>query len=405
MTLANVFLNNFNTAAGKQHMPHNWLDFEYSYKNSEDAVPASSKKATIFNSSSLNLDFQFDAANNNAVYKGNLKNDKDRDFLLWVNHNSYSVILPGETDATVFKPGRVLFARKKISATDQVRSDNEIDLQLIAYIIPETTMESANAISEAQSYVIKLNNNIETGLTDTYAKSLLNYRAHSDLQNDFLKAKIALVAMNLSGSNSALSYNVGTTASPEYKYCKLPLINNTFDVRFIRPIKLKKTTGKTITDAFTGTQGFQEVSVADFIDQNRDFEDFRGSWKSTNPNYPKYYAPDNKTLIDIHVEGVDAVGKRLSDNTEVVTDINASEENRAKADPQYAEPLYQVAKDLDFILSETTPNDVYQYRNNSATVGTFHVWIPVTVEYYWGTIYDRVMITIEHTPENGARVK
>ena len=228
---------------------------------------------------------------------------------------------------------------------------------------------------------------------------MLNYRAHSDLQDDFLKAKIALVAMNQTNGNGALSYNDGTTTH----YCKMPLINNTFDIRFIRPIKLKKTTGKTITDAFTGNQGFQEVSVAEFIDQNRDFEDFRGSWKSTNPVYPKYYAPDNKTLIDIHVEGVTVIGKRLSDNTEVVTDINASEENRAKADPQYAEPLYQVAKDLDFVLSATTPNDVYQYRNNSATVGTFHVWIPVTVEYYWGTIYDRVMITIEHTPENGAR--
>jgi hypothetical protein len=411
MTFASVFLNNFNLISGKPNTPQTWIDFAYSYKDKEGEVPASLIRNQIFNSSTLQLDFIFDESNNNAEYKGNLKDLKDQVFLMWVNHNEYTIRITdyeNNTTTKVFKPGRVLMARKKskTNSADKVKSDLETDLQLIAYIEPnDTSMVDPNDANIAKQYVVKLNNHVVTAQEDKYAKSLLNYRAHNDLQNDFLNAKVALVAMNQQGANSALSYNTGTAEKPVYKYCKLPLKNNTFDVRFIRPLKLKETTGDTITDAHAGGQGFQKVDVSQFIDVTKDFEDFRGGWKTADPNYVKYYAPNDTTAIAVHVEGVE-LNDYLSSNHEVLTDINVKDSSYdfTNPDPAKAQPLYQVAQDLDFKLISRNP-DVYEYRNNSATVGIFHVWVPVTIEYYWGTIYDRVMITINSTPDNGARRK
>ncbi|MBP5339273.1 MAG: hypothetical protein J6Z14_08255 [Prevotella sp.] len=400
MTLANVFLNNFNMADGKSTMPHTWIEYLYSYAEG-DAEVAEADKVAAFNTANLKLDFLFDDFNNNQEYKGNLKDERDTTFLMWVNHEALTINMNLVKDEPAvpltFKPGRVLMSRKKLFVGDEITLDDEIlgRLQVVAYIQPNTGEMGEFDQALAKEYVVKLNNAIVTNTNDEIAKSLLNYRAHNELNSTFLTAKIAIKAMNNDGGDLAFTI---VDEDGETWNCPLPLINNTFDLRFIRPIKLKKTNGKTITDAHTGGQGFQTITVADFVGQTSDFfEDFRGGWKTASPNYPRYYSPDNETEIVIHVDGVTEVGQKLSENHQVVTDINLT--GKDQDDPEKAQPLFQVAQDLDFILKSTNP-DVYEYRNNSATVGTFHVWIPVTIEYYWGTIYDRVKITINRTPQN-----
>lgn len=415
MKFSNVFYGNFNlvtnpsTSEITNTMPHSWLTFDYKDKDGNVVADVDEDDAEVFDAQKLNLDFLIDVDNSNKHFKGDLKDAKGTTFILWVNENDYTITFnkaDGTTENRTFKPGRVLMARKLNPdvENDSVYSDYEPDLQLVAYLEPKGTdvMDYLDTYAVAGQYLIKLNNNVVTNQDNRYAKALLNYRAYNKMaEGDFLSVKISLLAIDAAGNAYGDVLPVYDGTGTLLRYCELPIINNHFNVRFIRPITIEGTLAKEITDANTGTATAQIVDIGSVLSA-ASFKDFRNSW-AASPKYMQYFAPDGEEKIVLNVEGVTSIGQHLSDNPDVLTDISY-----ATSDPNYGKkekglPLYQVSSELDLVLTSynlTTGDIKYEYRNNSATVGTFHIWIPITIDYYWGTIYDYFTLTVKRTPGN-----
>jgi hypothetical protein len=67
------------------------------------------------------------------------------------------------------------------------------------------------------------------------------------------------------------------------------------------------------------------------------------------------------------------------------------------------QPLSQVSQDLQLILREDAAGKYIEYTNNSSSVRDFEVYIPVSVEYYWGTMYEAVTLKVKRTLSNAPR--
>jgi hypothetical protein len=414
MKFANVFYGNFNLVNVNgdvmNTMPHTWLTFDFKDKEG-NAVEVADEEAEVFDAQKLNLDFLIDAANSNKHFKGDLKDAKNTTFILWVNEHNYTITFnkaDGSQENRTFKPGRVLMARPLNAdvENDSVYSDYEPGLQLIAYLEPKedgnpTIMDYLDTYAVAGKYLIKLNNNIVTNQNNTYAKALLNYRAYNKMDKDFLSVQISLLALDATGVAYGDVLPVYDANGTLIRYCELPLINNTFNVRFIRPITVTSELAEKITDANTTADRAQIVDIGKKL-TSASFKDFRNSW-ATNPKYMQYFAPDGQEKIILNVEGVTAVGQHLSDNPDVLTDISYPTSDAKYGKKEFGLPLYQVSSELDLVLTSynlATGDIKYEYRNNSATVGEFHIWIPITIDYYWGTIYDYFTLTVQRTPGN-----
>ena len=193
------------------------------------------------------------------------------------------------------------------------------------------------------------------------AHALLNYKAHNELADDVINAIISLKA---------------TSA----KCGELPLENNTFDVRFLRPINLFSK-NKVIEDA--SVEGLQEIKLWDLVS----FTDWRDAWKGEVPggSYAKYYG-----IKAIKVVGVED-GARISSNLDVKTDLNGTAGVCDKS-------LREVSDQLDFVFDAT--NSKLVYRNLSSTVQEFTLEIPVAVEYYWGEVPATIKVTVQRTHHN-----
>jgi hypothetical protein len=142
------------------------------------------------------------------------------------------------------------------------------------------------------------------------------------------------------------------------------------------------------------------------------YKDFRDAWKigetrqidvdeNNQPvygpdalDYETYYAPDGRNDFNVAVQGTLRVGDFISANENVTTNLN-------QADPNTFVPLKDVSSIIDFKLTAT---DEITYVNNQATVQDFKVQIPVAIEYYWGTIYDKVTIHVKKTQSNAPRM-
>jgi predicted nucleic acid-binding Zn-ribbon protein len=194
-----------------------------------------------------------------------------------------------------------------------------------------------------------------------FAEALLNYKAHNALDNNTLTAVVGLVAKN--------------------KGCakELKLTNNTFNVRFLRPLNISNTEA-TVTDAAT-----TEKQVIKLIDLLK-FSDWREAWKAEN--YPTFYGIEGVT-----VEGV-ADGELISTNANVTTDQSNGDINKTS--------LASVNKAVDFKYNSADKGTL-TYVNNSAAVSTFKVRVPVIVKYIWGSVPQTITITVNSTVNNAKR--
>lgn len=194
-----------------------------------------------------------------------------------------------------------------------------------------------------------------------FAKDLLNYKAHNALDDNTLIATIGLVAVNK---------------------CNMPLAlsNNTFDVRFLRPINVTNA-NKSIEDASVDV--LQTIKLADLVV----FTDWREAWKGENPGgeYWLYYG-----VKGITIDGV-SNGEKISRNPDVLTDQNQ--------ETDVFKSLQSINGAVDFTYYEADGGYLV-YKNLSSTVKTFTVKIPVTVEYIWGKIRTTASVTVVRTHEN-----
>lgn len=201
-----------------------------------------------------------------------------------------------------------------------------------------------------------------------YAHALLNYKDHNSLANDVVKAIIGIKAQNECAKDLALT-------------------NNTFDVRFLRPINAENA-NKTIVDA--SYEEVQKIKATDLLK----FTDWRDAWNSNQAAgiggvYETYYGVEG-----VSIEGIED-GQSISLNPNVMTNLGQS-------DPKKFVALGDVTKNIDFVYT-SADGGTLTYKNLSSTVQEFQIKIPVTVKYIWGYITENVTITVKKTANNAKK--
>ena len=363
-TLQYVFENNFFDGTFAE-----WMQFS----------GASSNSTQPFKKSNMTLDIFFDDSNNGRVQKG-----------------YYQGVL------TTFKLQNTVLgdlSKKNLYAS----KDNFVTWQRVAYI-DETLGPWGGDIStlaELQGIKVRLD---ETEI----AKSLLNYVDHELIgAEDVLNATVAVLpkvngtaapTVEFDGDKAYIKSVVKYTHDGETEWCKLYIKNYKFDVRYLRPVSLNKLDEAEIVDAASKEDSKQSIRLSELVGG---YTDFRGTqtkpnWKVAGKDgatidYEEYYAPAGATKFIIRVVDCNP-GDNLSENPNVKTNLN-------QADPKTFVPLSTVSKNIMFKVDDTDA-DLIWYENAGSTVQEFQIQIPVTIEYYWGTIYDNVTVTVKKTLAN-----
>ena len=342
-TLSDVFYSNFRTV-----QPRNWISF---LTKPAGTMPAFA--SNVFRTSNLKTDWKFVIDDTNKNPKGYYNNNVIT-FELGVNNSALTI------NGVSYPEGKVLQARRNASDPWQV----------VAYL------ENYNSLPLV---TVKLNNSVETSLTDVYAKSLLNYKSHNVLTETGANAGNADDA-------DVLKARIAVTAQVEYdgNACPLDLTDNVFQVRFLRPISVSSRDADPIVDAHTGAGVFkQQIKLTDLFS----YVDWRNDWKTT-PNYEEYYAPDGSAKMNITIPGVSS-GMNVATNPQARTTLNGTIESLANVSDQLK---------CTYLVNATGTYLVYE--NNSATVRDFEIYIPVEIEYYWGVAYDEIVVQVKRTVAN-----
>lgn len=192
-------------------------------------------------------------------------------------------------------------------------------------------------------------NNFVTYQDNDIAKAVLNYAGHLALgKNETLTAKVQVNVVN--GCDQ-----------------KLDVANNTFDVKFLRPISIEATDGS-LEDAKDNGSDLALKDAMQFVDW-RGFE-----FVPDNMNYFEYYGVET---IAINVNDIMLGGKKLKD-------------------------VYPAAR-VDY--SETTTDKIASgdfgtitwHNNSTALSADITIELPVEVTYKWGTFKVPVPVVVKKT--------
>lgn len=186
-----------------------------------------------------------------------------------------------------------------------------------------------------------------------FAKDLLNYKKHNELDENTLTAIVGIYAKNACH--------------------ELPLTNNTFNVRFLRPLNITNTSAE-VEDAGTEAQVIDLMSLLTFTD-------WRDAWQK---GYDKFYG-----IKGVKVAGV-ANNQKISQNADVLTDQNGNTK---------MVPLQSVNGAIDFVYSYGK----LTYKNYNTTTADFKVQIPVVVTYDWGEVPQTIIVNVKRTHSNAKK--
>lgn len=370
---ADVFYGNFRTMNTKSTRPVTWIT--YNVYDKDNKIVNQTVPNPPFVADNYEADFFFADENNGKVFKGFLDNGEAKTFVL------------KNTKISGDKSKKNLYARLESAL------DNDDNYQLIA-TIDEWDLRTIGQLREMK---IALNWGDQLGGKrgvntpsdpGAYAKALLNYKSHKDIDKTYvLDVKVALNAVTkiYKANGADLVDPVVYTGIA----CPLVLENNTFSVRFLRPVDIDETNNPEIEDAHAKDGvGKQKVYLKDLVVLYKDWRDVR--FKLT-PDYEQYYAPENESKLIAEVADV-TLNENLSNNPNVKTDLNGK-----------IEPLNQVSSDLQLVLREDAAGKYIEYTNNSSNVQDFNIYIPVKVQYYWGTMYDDITLHVKRTKANAPR--
>ncbi len=198
--------------------------------------------------------------------------------------------------------------------------------------------------------ILSLNKNSNT------AKRLLNY------DKEFLKARI--------GIRSAYCANI-----PQYKIPVTINDNPYFDVVFVRPINVDPYNDQKFIDG----SSFGEPGTFIEIRKMVNLSDWRNGtgYVSTFAQYPWYY----------QYYGVYSITPDLAT---IKTDLNGTKV------PIYNFPALLVAYEPSIPgVNPPAPYGYLTYRNNGGVFGVeFNLFVPVTIEYVWGSISTIVQVPV-----------
>lgn len=197
----------------------------------------------------------------------------------------------------------------------------------------------------------------ETGFYGTYGQDLLNAASHNDLAHT-VTATVAIYATNACGM-------------------PLPIENNTFDIKFLRPINVEGATGIAFTDAKDGSNKVDLYKLVTFTD-------WRDVWKDEFVKAP-------------------ANGYGVTKITPDVDDITTNMNNGTLGETL----LSSITKDITF-KKVANAGESYGgvqfgqlvYENQGHATAEFVVRVPITVTYYWGKVKTYVDITVNATQGN-----
>lgn len=195
----------------------------------------------------------------------------------------------------------------------------------------------------------------ETGFYGTYGQDLLNAASHNDLAHT-VTATVAIYATNACGM-------------------PLPIENNTFDIKFLRPINVEGATGIAFTDAKDGSNKVDLYKLVTFTD-------WRDVWKDEFVKAP-------------------ANGYGVTKITPDVDDITTNMNNGTLGETL----LSSITKDITFkkvVYGGVQFGQFGQlvYENQGHATAEFVVRVPITVTYYWGKVKTYVDITVNATQGN-----
>ena len=223
-------------------------------------------------------------------------------------------------------------------------------------LVAEKYVNASTKTDDYSDKVVVLDGTTVKYQTNATALDLLNYKGRNDLADgETLAGRIGIEAVN--GCD-----------------LKIALTNNTFEVRFIRPISIDRKDNDGLTDALDNGD---EIKLADFIT----FSDWRGFEFTTTNNYFVYY-------------GVEAIS---IDTDAITTDMSGSDITKDK--------LTEVAPGIviDYVAPEEgklslTNMGTLTYKNNSGELREeFNISVPVEVSYKWGKVVVPMTITVHKT--------
>jgi hypothetical protein len=198
-----------------------------------------------------------------------------------------------------------------------------------------------------------------TSATDK-SEVLLNAVSHKDLVNS-VTACIGVKAILCEGACTER---------------EIEIENNTFLVKFLRPISIDDATAKFEDAETNGSDAPVEIDFIDWRDHH-----FGNLSQTKGQDYFAYYGVKN-IVVDI-------------DNA--TTDLNGGNDK-----------LSSITKQIKF--SYTAPAvislnnyGVMHYENNGVNVGVFHVTFPATVEYDWGKLPFTIVATVGKTQANARK--
>lgn len=191
-----------------------------------------------------------------------------------------------------------------------------------------------------------------------YAKDILNYASHNEMEEN----KTFCVEIQMTQNRNC--YNVELT-------------NNTFLAKFVRPVSIIDQNAHMTVDAEHGGGYWYAQDMVKFYD-----------WRD--------YAFDTHTsFYDFYKVGQHAI---KPDFAKATTDINGGNDL-----------LQQVAPNVNLAWIEDATNPgannfihgKITYANNGAIVNsTFHIHVPISINYFWGTFHSTVTLTVDPTAGN-----
>lgn len=216
------------------------------------------------------------------------------------------------------------------------------------YLRAYTSEEDAKNLTSTFQAIAQIVDGEIVYINTNAAKDILNAAGRDDLANN-VTATVMVKETNACGK----SLN--------------ELTNNTFDVKFLRPITVKQGEMGSFKD---GVDVEAEGSVVDLV---LDFTDWRGySFVTTPYNYYDHYG----------IESIEYV------ESEITTNVSGSWD-KLPAGMKVDYTAAEIGKNGDF--------GKLTYINNNAEVGNFSIKVPFVVNYVWGQIKFVVEVNVEKT--------
>ena len=224
-------------------------------------------------------------------------------------------------------------------------------------------------------------------------------------------SKTLLNLWSYTETNQAKMLYANILVKTTYGECEIPAGDNGFHVRFVRPLDVNFKSADVAEES--AVAGFN-VLIAQFV---KDITD----WNKQNVIVPE--KDKNGKATGFYVANVikDVNMYEYYKFTKLILDLeNAKRDHFKIGDDDAQELLSKVTPDAQLALGTVNDKGVFtesgtnelditdlttlktaaiNYKNDRAVVETFNLYIPVAIEYAWGTIYETLVIKVKPTSD------